>query len=759
MPVINPPTPADIDSEIGALSGDLAGTLPSPTFATSILAPAPTGTDRAALQSILDTLAGNGELVLRPGTYTLDATGPLSIARSGTQDVQTITTTGVPTGGSFTLSFGGQTTSALNHNSTAASIQTALNALTSIFAVGGVQCSGGALPTGVVVRFNQLGARALMTHADSLTGGTSPVVAIAHTTTGTGAFSNFLRIRGNGSEIKLTASAPRAFDLTRTADYDVHQNIEITDLTINAQSVAQSSNQHVVLGNLIGGSWTLRPNVQNVAVRRVSTINVPAGPNDGDTVGSRQNVSIVSRHSGSSEATQTFIQNVLVEDCNFQGGGCGVVMMGSEPGNTANVFIDNIKVHRLTHNTGVTPTQTAIHAGIQIGGSGFGGRCLVQSCDLSNPADVGIEIDGMTDALVVDTRVVDAWNEAYLGRNFNTPQYPNAQRIVYRNCEARVVNLTHSTSAAAGWAVSNAGAPSPTFGTTIIEGCKFHSRSATWNSSSGIAIEGLSTPWSRLIVRNFAAVVDNVADASSGGNPRAIRLQSSVSNDVTFDNVRVKLAGTTTNTGGSPQWVFVAASASTTCVANLNGLVYDVTLSGWTAGNTRLLRLGDGSTTGTLAGSVRRMVILAGSGDANMKSISIRSSSSGNILRAPLLIEDCDFTQNPGGFDVTDWDATQRALVKLVGNRFKLSTAYDVASAATIAVWTGQWVNVTGTTNVTSITAGPVGEDIKLRFAGALTLTDGSNLKLDGNFVTAADSTWTGVSDGTNWIETGRSTN
>jgi hypothetical protein len=46
-----------------------------------------------------------------------------------------------------------------------------------------------------------------------------------------------------------------------------------------------------------------------------------------------------------------------------------------------------------------------------------------------------------------------------------------------------------------------------------------------------------------------------------------------------------------------------------------------------------------------------------------------------------------------------------------------------------------------------------------LRFAGILTVTDGSNLKLAGNFTTAADSTLELVCDGTNWIELGRSAN
>jgi hypothetical protein len=48
---------------------------------------------------------------------------------------------------------------------------------------------------------------------------------------------------------------------------------------------------------------------------------------------------------------------------------------------------------------------------------------------------------------------------------------------------------------------------------------------------------------------------------------------------------------------------------------------------------------------------------------------------------------------------------------------------------------------------------------VALQFSGALTFTDGSNLKLAGNFVTTADDTITLVSDGTNWNEMARAVN
>ena len=91
---------------------------------------------------------------------------------------------------------------------------------------------------------------------------------------------------------------------------------------------------------------------------------------------------------------------------------------------------------------------------------------------------------------------------------------------------------------------------------------------------------------------------------------------------------------------------------------------------------------------------------------------------------------------------------------------FSFAKGANVASATTTTLGTdGNFFVSTGTTTITSITVKSAGTVVILDFAGVLTLTDGSNLKLGGNFVTTADDTITLISDGTNWIEMGRSVN
>ncbi len=84
-----------------------------------------------------------------------------------------------------------------------------------------------------------------------------------------------------------------------------------------------------------------------------------------------------------------------------------------------------------------------------------------------------------------------------------------------------------------------------------------------------------------------------------------------------------------------------------------------------------------------------------------------------------------------------------------------------VASASALTLPLGaDAFTISGTTSITSVSAtGWIGRTVRLVFSGILTFTDGSNLKLNGNFVTTADDTITLVCDGTNWFEVARSAN
>lgn len=88
---------------------------------------------------------------------------------------------------------------------------------------------------------------------------------------------------------------------------------------------------------------------------------------------------------------------------------------------------------------------------------------------------------------------------------------------------------------------------------------------------------------------------------------------------------------------------------------------------------------------------------------------------------------------------------------------FARTQGANVASAGTLTLGNdGNSFKVTGTTSITSITIKPAGSVVYLIFTGILTLTNGGNLILNGNFVTAANSRIELISDGTSWYEVAR---
>ncbi|MFR9773044.1 major capsid protein [Nocardia sp. SC052] len=100
-------------------------------------------------------------------------------------EVQTPTISGSPTGGTFTLTFKGQTTAPLAYNATAAQVQAALAALSTIGA-GNVAVTGSAGGPYTVTFQALLGATNVpaMTATGSFTGGSSPSIAVTQTTAG-----------------------------------------------------------------------------------------------------------------------------------------------------------------------------------------------------------------------------------------------------------------------------------------------------------------------------------------------------------------------------------------------------------------------------------------------------------------------------------------------------------------------------------------------------------------------------------------------
>lgn len=169
----------------GSLGGDRSLLIPDPEI----------GGNRDISGAYLGPVSYSGDLEFYPRAQMIAllmraALGSVSSTNvAGTNEVQTVSLTGTPTGGTFSLVYRGQETAPIAHNATAAAVQTALAALTLIGA-GNVTVTGGALPTALTVTFGgSLAATnvAQLTLGDNnLTGGTSPNVTITTSTPGVG---------------------------------------------------------------------------------------------------------------------------------------------------------------------------------------------------------------------------------------------------------------------------------------------------------------------------------------------------------------------------------------------------------------------------------------------------------------------------------------------------------------------------------------------------------------------------------------------
>lgn len=108
------------------------------------------------------------------------------ITVAGTAEVQTVTITGTPTGGTFTLTYAGQTTAGIAYNAAAAAVQTALEGLSNL-EPGDVTVGGGpgpATPYTVTFTIAQGDVAEMSANGAGLTGGVTPAVAVTTTTPG-----------------------------------------------------------------------------------------------------------------------------------------------------------------------------------------------------------------------------------------------------------------------------------------------------------------------------------------------------------------------------------------------------------------------------------------------------------------------------------------------------------------------------------------------------------------------------------------------
>lgn len=247
-------------------------------------------------------IRGPARLLVEPVTspFPPNLNSIINLKTTGyTTEVQTITVSGTPTGGTFILAFMSQQTEPIKYNATLAEVKAALEGLPGIGAAG-ITATGGAFPgTPIVVTFaggNANAAQPLITASGAgLTGGTSPAVAVARTTAGFGLFdpvgawtdlgstSGGVNVARNNTETQIEidqilaaiATIPDEWEMTVTTQF-AETSLENLQLaweggTVSVDVTQTPNERHLPLGNPL--NYTQR----RLAIVHQKTLGTSAG--------------------------------------------------------------------------------------------------------------------------------------------------------------------------------------------------------------------------------------------------------------------------------------------------------------------------------------------------------------------------------------------------------------------------------------------------------------------------------------------------
>ena len=189
-------------------------------YATAALVKARLGitdtTDDALIGSICDQV--NQFIESPQGCGRIIAPHVVGNGVDSDNEVQIVTVTGGPTGGTFTLSFGGETTGTIAHDADAATVEAAFEALATVGAGNGTVTGSAGGPWTIEFTGDLAGASQDLVTADGdgLTGGTTPGVTVAQVSTPQ---ELTWALDGNGLTRLYFGPGLRSIDELKIADY------------------------------------------------------------------------------------------------------------------------------------------------------------------------------------------------------------------------------------------------------------------------------------------------------------------------------------------------------------------------------------------------------------------------------------------------------------------------------------------------------------------------------------------------------------
>lgn len=461
-----------------------------------------------------------------------------------------------------------------------------------------------------------------------------------------------LVVSGYGAQIKLTSSAPRLFDINRTADYQSFQNITIEGLTVDADNLG--GKHHVVLGTWVNGSTGtgIRLNISDVVIRDVTTLNVKAGSDV--AVDLRMNVGLVVDHPASGE-TQTNVTHVLVDHCKFGGGLVGVnvnAILGGG-GGPVNVFFDDVTVRNNWHDTTLTPGTNLAANNYYLIGRGFGRTIRVLNNVGLNAGDSGIEVDTASDAIVQGNYVRDSTLQSYYHTMFHDPPAGEGTHVVFRDNTSDRTFLSTSSSTGRGVSIANFG--SFVGDDVVVSGYKCIRRAADF-IVDGDAIYIASAAIKQLTFRDVDFNQESISQSTATINPRVIHVESmgGTQTYLVMDGVKITQAGDITgeSAGGAPLFLLIGGSANQTRLSlNISNILVDSAVTGSTAGFFRGFEIGLSGSSRFIDGRISKVYFRSlATGGTNSVGLRVRTSVT---MPTALDLVDIDFSgKSSGGNDL-----------------------------------------------------------------------------------------------------------
>lgn len=513
-----------------------------------------------------------------------------------------------------------------------------------------------------------------------------------------------------GAKILLSLTAPRFLDFSSQSqsglDVDVvHQNIELDGFVIDAAGTQTiTTANHIVIGNLRAGAGTKeRQNYRNITVRNIRVLNIATTLAAGVT---QYPIYFVTLHNGPDQP-QNFIDNILIEDCDWFGSRTGIQITGHRLGGTLgtpNIVIDNIVIRRVRHIIPTPPLVFAFSAHIHIGSS-FGkvGKVTITDCYGYGSRDVGIELNNFQEATVERCVMEDTYGIYFFGRNFFAPTRPNDQ--VYRiiDCTGRALNTGAKCDSQASSFVcmrpDGLGLPR-----LIVENFQGYCNRPDLLANGildGLAFRPIGA-FTSIHLRNFRYLHEGIAHASAASVtyfPFSIEVTDAT--PLIFDNVSLYFKGVVeAGAGAVSLWPIVHRAGSS--IIDWSNL--DIFMEVTNVTSSRLIDFGSGVTT---KGGVRKSRF-ATIGGTTVRGVVIGNATN-HIIPTTLRFDDNDFSGMSPSADILFISATEnRDKVHFSGNIWRLGVKPTVTVAALASPWI--YRNLEGSRVEAAIVGGTVSE-------------------------------------------------